>query len=78
MMVEGILRESYISVSSLESILASYHHFVSVYRCHLLVVVVSVGVVSLVCCICVLHMRVGRYASRVCRLLCGVLDGEFT
>ena len=63
--MEGILRESYTSVSSLESILASYHQVVSVCRCRLLVVVVSVGVVSLVCCICVLHMRVGRYASRV-------------
>ena len=76
MMVEGILRGSYISMSSLESILASNHHFVSLCRCQLLMVVVSVGVVSLVCCICVLHMRVGRYASRVCRLLCGVFDGE--
>ena len=65
MMVDGILRESYISMSTLESILASNHQVVSMCHCRLLVVVVSVGVVSLVCCICVLRMRVGRYASGV-------------
>ena len=57
--------ESYISVCTLESILTSNHQVMSLCHCRLLVVVVSVGVVSLVCCICVLHMRVGRYASRV-------------
>ena len=56
--------ESYISVCTLESILTSNHQVMSLCHCRMLVVMVSVGVVPLVCCICVLHMRVGRYAAR--------------
>ena len=35
---------------------------------------VSVGVVPLVCCICVLHVRVGRCIARVSRLPSGIFE----